>query len=169
MIHHLELKAVIKNLKEKENFCIYEGFWNKNKREGKGRLITPDFIYFGEWSNDTGTGNGVRIEVSSNIKTKGEFRNLLPHGQCTQSTKDGTNYSGMYENGKLSGKGSYRCSDGSTYEGDFKDGFKEGFGKLKDSSGNLYEGKFKNGLYHGAGKLQYTNGSTYNGGFIFGK
>ena len=49
------------------------------------------------------------------------------------------------KDGKMDGKGIFKCENGLIYDGEFKDGIEEGYGKLKFPDGKIIEGVFSNG------------------------
>ena len=60
----IEIKITdIDSENDNKDIWIYEGFWNKNKMEGQGRLITPEYVYCGEWTNNSATGKGILFEL----------------------------------------------------------------------------------------------------------
>ena len=66
---------------------LYEGYWKKNKREGRGRHIYFDgAVYIGEWCNDNMHGRGTYYESNGNI-FEGTFQNgnrVFGQGQYIQ-------------------------------------------------------------------------------------
>ena len=50
----------------------------------------------------------------------GEFKNGLPHGQCTFTTRDGTTYVGEFKEGLYHGHGKINYPDGREWEGEWQ-------------------------------------------------
>lgn len=55
--------------------------------QGKGLLVTQDFIYEGDFKN--GEPHGYGFLKTKNSELSGEFRNGEPFGQCVQRSKKG--------------------------------------------------------------------------------
>ena len=122
----------------------YEGEMKDNKREGYGKLIVENGIYYiGQWKN------GIR------------------HGQGTLYNKDNSIiYEGDFENDKYNGKGKSIEEKGYYYIGQWKDGLKHGLGKYYNKNNSLiYEGNFENGKFNGLGQYFENNEKYYIGQF----
>ena len=122
----------------------YEGEMKDNKRDGYGKLIFENGIYYiGQWKN------GMR------------------HGQGTLYNKDNSIiYKGDFENDKYNGKGMSIEEKGYYYIGQWKDGLKHGLGKYYNKNNNLiYEGNFENGKFNGLGQYFENNEKYYIGQF----
>lgn len=135
-----------------QNGQIYDGAWRAGKKEGQGTLTFPDGGEF------VGT-------FDNNIQEKGMLRRA-----------DGTEYSGNWKDGKLTGDGSARWPDGSRYTGTWKQGKFDGYGTLKAGrnilkyvpeqnwqEGTMYTGSWKVGLRHGQGTYSYVDGRVFVG------
>ena len=155
------------------NTLIYEGYFLKGERSGKGKLFYE---------------NGK-------LKFVGEFLNGKPHGLGKEYNKEGKlNYIGNYLNGKKNGKGMeyYNFNlDEIKFKGEYFDDKRwTGIGydetgreiilELKDGKGcskkfweddyNFYEGEYLNGERHGKGKDTVKYGSiTFEGEYVNGK
>ena len=66
---------------------------------------------------------------------------------------DGSDYSGMWENGKQHGEGVFHGKDRSKYSGSYVHGKKEGQGVWQWPDGSYYEGEWKNDRKHGDGAV----------------
>ena len=120
----------------------YEGEIKDNKRDGYGKLILENGIYYiGQWKND------------------------MKHGKGTLYKKDDSLiYEGDFENDKYNGFGESIEENGNIYIGQWKDGLKHGLGKLYNKKNNIiYEGKFENGMRNGIGKYFENKGKYYIG------
>lgn len=60
---------------------------------------------------------------------RGEFKHGKRHGKGKRVNKDGSCYTGQYEEDQPSGKGIITWGDGETYEGEWKNGKYHGKGK----------------------------------------
>ena len=96
----------------------YRGNFKSGQPHGCGTIITPDFTYYGEFSNGNMNGKGRKI------------------------LKDGTLLEGIFENGALI-NGRLDCTE-FIYTGAFKDGNMNGNGSLV-INGIIYKGSFLNG------------------------
>lgn len=130
----------------------YQGNWNKGRMEGYGKRIM---------------GNGAEYI--------GEFRNDLPHGQCTYRNINATGfdlaeYDGNWVNGIREGQGTILLANGIMYEGGFVNGRFHGRGKLTDPREGInivaeYEGDYVNGARQGQGRMVKANGVCFIGEF----
>lgn len=75
---------------------------------------------------------------------------------------NGSIYTGMFQNGKPSGKGQITYQNGDQYDGDWSSGLFNGNGVLKKSNG-YYEGLFVNGKFEGHGEFHFNDGDLYSG------
>lgn len=76
--------------------------------------------------------------------------------------KNGDEFNGQIQNGKMSGQGLYKFKNGSFYEGQFQDNQFQGRGKLIDKLNDLtIVGEFKNGQPDGYSRVVYGDGSEY--------
>ena len=120
----------------------YEGEIKDSKRDGYGKLIFENGIYYiGQWKND------------------------MKHGKGTLYKKDNSLiYEGDFENDKYNGFGKLNEENGDYYIGEWKDGLKHGLGKLYNKKKNIiYEGNFENGMRNGIGKYFENKGKYYIG------
>ena len=127
---------------------VYEGEIKDNKRDGYGKLILENGIYYiGQWKND------------------------MKHGKGTLYKKDNSLiYEGDFENDKYNGFGKSNEENGHSYIGQWKDGFKHGLGKLYNQKNNIiYEGNFENGMRNGIGKYFENKGKYYIGQWLDNK
>jgi len=171
---------------------LYEGFWSKNKKNGKGRtLFINRDVFQGTYKNGQPEGYGCFVK-DKDVKTKGyykkdklngkgfemlpdgttyrgDFKNGEKEGEGTFKWEGGQSYTGEVINGKLQGKGTYTWTDGRTYTGDFKDSKMDGEGIFKFSDGKQYEGEYKNDKKHGHGVYTWPEGKKYDGGWKNGK
>ena len=76
--------------------------------------------------------------------------------------EDGDSYTGIYNNGKRNGKGTYEWDNGSVYDGDWVDDAMTGYGTYVYPDGRILGGEFDQNNFV-AGTYQYTSpdGITY--------
>jgi len=122
---------------------IYEGFWINGKINGKGRMISKNYVYQGNWINGNATGKGVLVDTKAKIKYKGTFLNFRPHGKWVQVMENGAILKGQFKQGIKDGKWVWKFHDGGSYEGQYKEDMKDGRGILKNPNGDQYDGEFK--------------------------
>lgn len=96
----------------------YNGEFSCGKRQGKGELVTAEWVYDGYFNDDLREG----------------------FGKC-RWLEDNSTYTGYWVKDKFEGKGCFIWPDGKIYEGEYEDGQKNGIGVLRDKEGNiLYDG-----------------------------
>lgn len=100
---------------------------------------------------------------------KGIWQNGVVSGEGSYLDANGLRYTGEFLNKKFHGKGTARYADGSVYEGDWIEGNKHGDGTLKAASGDVYIGAFKDDIFNGQGTLTKANGDIYEGQWLDGK
>ncbi|UKJ87785.1 MORN motif repeat containing protein [Theileria orientalis] len=145
----------------------YDGTWKRDKRHGKGTLVTSDIKYTGEWINDRRHGFG-RLETQG-YSYVGDFRLNKYHGNGTMVFKSGVKLKGEFRNGKFEGKGIMNLPDGSIRMGTFKNGVITGVCSVIDKEGRVYVGKLYGDLFHGKGVLKYNKQTSFEGFWIKGK
>lgn len=121
--------------------CIYTGSVYDGQPFGRGRLVSDDVVY------------------------NGEFRNGKRHGHGVETHGDGDEYTGQWAQGLYHGPGQLKKSD-MVYKGSFHTGTFHGYGLLEKNE-TSYDGHFCHGIYHGEGTLTHT-GSVYQGSFYYG-
>ena len=93
----------------------------------------------------------------------GSWQDGLMSGHGTYYYTDGRKYVGNYVNNKRKGQGVFTWSDGSIYTGEFANGYREGYGTYIWSDKQKYEGYWKRGEQHGSGEHTYANGNVKSG------
>ena len=151
-----------------ENGNYYKGEERNGKREGKGieYYKNGEIKYDGDWNDDMPEGKGKFIDENGNYYI-GEFKKGLKHGKGIEYNKKGKIvYEGDFINGKKEGEGKLIYDDGYYYIGPFKNDSREGKGKICAQDGNtLLEGNFVNNKIEGIIKEIYDDGSYYIGHF----
>ena len=171
---------------------IYDGEWNNGKKDGFGSLIiddksyyvgnwakkygdvqstfngdgllvTPLFIYDGEWNN--GKKDGFGTLSISNATYEGEWKNDSINGKGLVIFQDDSYYDGEWKNNKRHGYGEYVWANGDAYYGEWKEDVPNGIGTISLSNGDSYSGEFENGTYSGEGVYTWKNGDRYEGIF----
>lgn len=122
------------------------------------------FVYTGTVYDDQPSGRG-RL-VSNNLVYDGEFIDGKKHGHGVETRSDGHKYTGQWSHDLYHGYGQLQKVNGSVYKGFFHTGTYHGYGTLKKQDGN-YDGQFCHGTYHGEGTLTHA-GLVYKGSFYYG-
>jgi hypothetical protein len=145
-----------------EDGSKYIGYTKDGMREGKGKLLTLDYIFEGEFQKNQFHGNG-KLE-NSNMLYDGNFVNGEKNGRGTLTLKEEEyKYIGEWKDGNKDGLGNEYLPDKSYYEGNFVTGKKNGKGKLILSNGSIYEGEFKDDKLDGNGVLKWSENKVYEG------
>lgn len=102
-------------------------------------------------------------EFSNRGKYTGWYSGNLKNGYTAQlrgkmQWEDGSEYSGEWKNGKISGRGSIKWKDGSFYTGEWLDGKRYGRGIYFWPDGKKYIGEWKDNSRHGQGICIYPDG-----------
>lgn len=81
---------------------IYDGDWINGKKSGQGTLYFPDGrIVSGHFIGDITTS--VAEEIPGKYKYQGEFKTYIKHGSGVMIMDNGTEYRGIWKNGKMDG------------------------------------------------------------------
>lgn len=149
----------------KKTGSFYEGFWDKDKQNGKGRLIHSNCkVYEGEWLDNVAHGNGFYIDTNDN-RYEGDWEYGLKNGNGIEISSDGAKYSGSFVNGQKHGLGKLEMTDGSAYEGEFIDGLYNGNGTLIWKEGKKI-GRWENNMMNGKGVMIWNDGRSYEGDIV---
>ena len=171
-------------LYNKNGELIYEGYFVKGIQEGKGRKITKNEYYNGNFIEGKMYGKGEIYFKNGNMKYIGEFVNDKKEGIGKYFFSDrefffienkkkfylekGDYYIGRWLNNTMNGKGQLYLNDGRIkYEGDFVNNKFQGHGKYLFEDGQYYIGQFFNDMQHGKGKIYDKNDKLiFEGDFI---
>lgn len=150
------------------NGNYYEGDFKDGLRCGCGKEETKDHIYEGQFENDKKNKKGKLIYKNIKDIYEGDFvdNNITGIGKYQWENKD--IFEGDFINGKMHGRGKYKWPDGGEYDGEYINNIKEGKGVFKWANGKIYEGPFLGGKPHGVGILK-NNGKSYEVEFFEGK
>lgn len=119
----------------------YVGDWICDLREGRGRFLTKDGEYNGEWRNDRINGQGT-LKLFDGLTFSGKWKDgELIEGEMTRRGK--LFYSGEWKNELPEGKGRFILSDGTTLEGTFTHMDLDGYGSVTTPDGLIIEGIWK--------------------------
>lgn len=78
---------------------MYQGFMQKEKPHGKGRLINLDIYYCeGDWANGKLNGQGKFVNFQTKEEYEGEYKDGLFHGQGIHTNIFLEKYEGGFEN-----------------------------------------------------------------------
>ena len=150
----------------KEEKVLAEGIWEKGEIK-KAKIYYPNGdIYEGQMANSNYNGKGKLI--SQNYEYNGEFVDGEKNGEGTIKFDDGTEYSGNFANNNFNGYGNMKWNNDLEYHGNFQDNYLEGNGVLFNKNGEKYEGNFDKNTFQGKGKYTYLNGDEYEGDFECG-
>ena len=94
---------------------------------------------------------------------------LWSNCQGKQLFPNGEKYAGEFNNGKISGQGTYTWFNGDQYIGQFVDGSTNGYGSLTFAIGDTYVGEVKDNQFHGKGTFTHADGTQYVGEHKKGK
>ena len=122
-----------------------EGCVSGNCVNGKGKFVSTNYTYEGDWKNGVKEGQGTKTNFLGQVYT-GQFANDQYEGKGKLDYGNGV-YIGDFVNGKEEGKGTMTTAI-YIYVGDFKNGRKEGSGKMTNlMTDSVIEGKFKEGKF----------------------
>ena len=122
-----------------------EGCVSGNCVNGKGKFVSTNYTYEGDWKNGVKEGQGTKTNFLGQVYT-GQFANDQYEGKGKLDYGNGI-YIGDFVNGKEEGKGTMTTAI-YIYVGDFKNGRKEGSGKMTNlMTDSVIEGKFKEGKF----------------------
>ena len=120
-------------------------------------------------------GQGTYTYPNSLYQYQGFYKDGRKHTEPGQAAtfvmRDGTKFTGNFQNGEITGQGLKRGSDGRVYQGDFVEGEMHGNGLLmynvesKTETDRAYEGQFHFNSREGNGVLTKINGDVYTGTF----
>lgn len=136
------------------NKDVYFGYFSRNQRHGKGKLIkhATNETYTGQFYQGMRHGYGAWRKEGSEFHYSGMWSNNKPWGYGILRSHIGDVFEGNFHNGYKHGTGMETYKDGGTYVGNFKDGQPEGFGRLTSLDGSVFEGLFIKGQKDGRGK-----------------
>lgn len=147
----------------KQDGSKYEGFWNNDKIDGKGRYIDCKGNYYeGEWKDGKANGQGT-LCVENGSKYEGSWVDDTQEGYGEEVFPDGTSYKGNYSKGQKSGQGKFFWGDGTFYEGEFNESVISGKGTIKWIDGRSYIGEWANNKMNGQGEFNWPDGKRYVG------
>ena len=158
-----------KGVQEWTDGTYYEGYWDNDKANGKGRLIHANGnVYEGDWKDDNKHGRGVFI-YADGAKYEGTWEYDKKHGKGIEVWSNGAKYYGDYFNGQKNGRGIYTYANGDVFNGEFQENNVHGYGTLFYNDGRKFIGLWKESKMHGKGIFYYPDGKYYEGGFIDNK
>jgi hypothetical protein len=154
----------------------YRGGFLNDVPEGAGLYIYPDgkmkktFYKNGALQNSRWARAGIFEEaVYGKFFFDGSYSGWFkgnavagfsPHGSGIMRYKNGSVYSGQWNEGKMHGNGHIVWSDGSRYAGRWIKGKRTGFGSYTWPNGEVYTGIWSNNEICGPGILYRTDGSV---------
>ena len=120
------------------NRATYEGAFKDELPHGKGKYVSNEYTYVGDFAGSTKEGSGELWKM------------------------DGSFYKGQFFRNKYEGKGKLQDAYG-IYEGDFLEGKKHGKG-MNTYANEIYTGEWKNDMKDGVGKLTDLKGKLIQQG-----
>jgi hypothetical protein len=135
----------------------YFGEFRNGLKHGKGKEVTEDHIYDGDFYDDQKKGKGKLTYKKMKDFYEGDFldNSITGRGFYKWANKD--TYEGDFINGKMHGKGIYKWPYGCEYEGEYSNNIRDGYGIFRWPNGQIYKGPFVNGNMHGRGILSVEN------------
>ena len=100
----------------------YIGDFKEMKRWGKGKLVTKEIFYEGEFYENKLDGKGYIKFLKNELEYTGTFKNDQIEGKGIFKWKNGDKYEGEVKNGKMHGIGIFKCYNGHIYNGAFENG-----------------------------------------------
>ena len=158
---HKKTRCVKEQTLDLPNGSVYTGTVYDGQPSGRGRLVSAELTYDGEFMNGKKHGHGVE-QGTDGYAYHGHWSQGLYHGHGHLTKADGTVYQGSFHSGAFHGHGSLK-KDGSNYDGQFCHGIYHGEGLYTDVDKGVYKGTFHYGLKHGDGIYTETNGNIYSG------
>ncbi|PRP77478.1 hypothetical protein PROFUN_14298 [Planoprotostelium fungivorum] len=134
------------------------------------QIITPEETFMVQTKDAAHKKQTMDVLMERiNSATKGEDQ-LATKGERNLSYRfsNGDHYSGMWDYGKIQGKGRYAFFSDKVYEGDLTNGLMDGRGKMVYSGHTIYEGQWAGGEQDGEGTLMQP-GVQYVGTWRAGK
>ena len=148
-----------------EDGSKYQGFFNDNKMNGRGRLVGIEGDYYeGEFKDDKANEFGKYVNKKGGIYI-GQWLDDKQHWRGDELFPDGSRYIGEYYLGNRNGKGKFIWLDGSFYEGDFINNIIDGIGIYKWRDGRIYYGQWKKNKMEGKGLFLWTDKKKYLGDY----
>ena len=146
-----------------KNGGMYEGEWNDNKLEGKGRMIFANGdIYKGSWLNSLMHGNG-KYSQQHGAYYDGNWFKGTQEGYGEEVWPDGSEYRGNYFKSKKHGQGVYKSASGSIYTGEFILDAMQGKGSMVWEDKRQYTGTWLNNEMSGNGEFTWADGRKFIG------
>lgn len=159
---HKKINCSKKQRLELENGAVvYEGTVYDGQPSGRGRLMSDDFTYHGEFLNGKKSGFGIQTSPIGD-KYEGYWQNNIYHGEGRLVKSDASVHEGFFHKGKLHGDCTIQTAN-YTYRGTVYFGTYHGKGTLVLEGEGTYVGSFFYGVRHGHGVFTSTNGDIYNG------
>ena len=131
------------------NGASYKGMTSNGKPHGKGKLVSHDLKYEGDFLDGKRHGNGIQYWIGGLHEGEsylGEWKEDERDGYGIQIWPDGRKYTGEWKNNRQNGKGVLTNATGDTYNGYFKDDQPNGEGAHTRSEGSIvHKGLWSNG------------------------
>ncbi|CAK64613.1 unnamed protein product (macronuclear) [Paramecium tetraurelia] len=146
----------------KQTLHLYEGQFEKDKKEGIGfEILKSNQYYYGNYVNGLPQGEGIFWSKSQ--KYIGQWHQGKKHGIGLYQGIHQDYYMGQWDNGKCCG--SCLHVNGFIFVGEVTNDLNFGVGKKYLENGDFYSGEFRNGKPNGKGEYIWSNGNCYQGEF----
>lgn len=120
----------------------YRGRVTNGVPHGKGRKVSVEGSYEGDWLSGQRSGYGL-LKKGNGDYYLGQWKHDKCHGYGIYQFSNRDRYEGQFRNGEFHGKGVYYYVSGSVYIGHFKDSKKSGIGIMMDNDSNILHGIFE--------------------------
>jgi len=136
----------------------YRGQFRLGQRQGYGIQIWREKSYDGEWNKNAMEGRG-KLAWNNGAAYTGYFLQNKCHGAGSYMDPAGNKFVGEWDTGVRQGHGVQYWRDGGQYNGSFHHGRRHGYGRMSEIDGSLYCGGWKDGKRHGRG-IQVSASNT---------
>lgn len=125
---------------------VYDGVWNKDRRNGHGAGPPPAPRGCALASLHAPSAIHSALDYSSTLHVLPQQLWAAPLPAAPPPVDHAAR------------TGVMTSADGSTYDGEYKDGDRQGYGTSVSAAGNKYEGEWAHGYRNGQGKLTRADG-----------
>jgi serine/threonine protein kinase/antitoxin component YwqK of YwqJK toxin-antitoxin module len=108
---------------------------------------------------------GSRVN-SNGVKYTGVFQNGKESGKGEAVWPSGLRYVGEFRDGSINGRGKFYFENGDTQEATFIKGAANGKGSYRWKSGSVFEGSYVNDKREGPGVYRWSNGEVFEGNYV---
>eukprot|EP00732_Lithocolla_globosa_P001379 Lithocolla_globosa_v1_NODE_676_length_3461_cov_5.990018.p1 type:complete len:977 gc:universal NODE_676_length_3461_cov_5.990018:519-3449(+) len=134
-------------------------------------VYTPDrpyTIYAGKSSEKKLWLTAIR-QATAKLLEVDDSSNIIQRENRNYTYKDGSGYTGDWDDARRHGHGKYTWPSRTTYEGSWNNDQQEGQGLMSYSTGEKYSGEWKENLPNGTGTLTLVDGNEFVGNWKGGR